>query len=93
MERSKIECGNLDELAKILYEEYVKERSYSVIDRLSRVTHKETAVQVLYDLIRGLKNEEDKKKFKDFIEMIENKLNEGDFYCIKLLALKALGYG
>ncbi|HLI46952.1 MAG TPA: hypothetical protein VKU94_07150 [Geobacterales bacterium] len=84
---------NIDEISDILYEEYVNRKAYSIVDRMSRVTHKETAIQVLYDAIRGITDEEKKKKFKEFIDSVTGDLEKGDFYQVKLVALKALTRG
>jgi hypothetical protein len=81
----------IDEVAKILHEEYVSNKSFSIVDRLSRVTHKETAVQVLYDALRGISDEKRRQVFRNFIDTISVQLEKGDFYYVKLLALKALG--
>ncbi len=90
---SHVETKIIDEVAKILYENYVKEKSYSIIDRLSRVTNKELAVSALYEALRGIRNEEERAKFKEFIDIITEKLEKNDIYQIKLLALKALSGG
>lgn len=90
---SYIETKIIDEAATILYENYVKEKSYSIIDRLSRVTNKELAVSALYDALRGIRNEEDRMKFKKFIDNVIETLEKNDVYPIKLLALKAISGG
>lgn len=86
-------CVNLDEVSEILYKEYVSDRSFSIIDRMSRVTHKDTAIQILYDAIRGIKDDKRKEKFKEFVDevskMLETNSSEA-ISCIKLLALKAI---
>jgi hypothetical protein len=84
------ECHNVDDIAKIIYENYVKEGQYSITDRLSRVPSKTSIIEVLYDAIRGVKNDEDKRKFKSFVDSISNMQDTDAIYCAKLLALKAL---
>lgn len=84
---------SIDEAAEILYENYVKEKSYSIIDRLSRVTNKELAVSALYDALRGIRKEGDRTKFQRFIDNITEFLEKNDVYPVKLLALKAISRG
>lgn len=87
------ECGNIGEISKVLHEYYVKDQHFSVIDRLSRVPSKLVLVEVLYDALRGIKDEESRSKFSYFISAIENLKDSDAIYCAKLLALKALGGG
>jgi len=84
------EYVNLDEISQILYNNYVKERQFSIIDRLSRAPSKLAIIEVLYDAIRGLKDNEDRAKFKRLVDSIQRMKDNDAIYHSKLLALKAL---
>jgi hypothetical protein len=81
---------NLDEISKVLYNNYVKERQFSIIDRLSRAPSKLAIIEVLYDAVRGIKEDDDRSKFKKFVDSIEKMKDSDAVYYSKLLALKAL---
>jgi hypothetical protein len=84
------ECGDITTAASILYENYVKEKYYSIVDRLSRVPSKLAIIEVLYDAIRGIRDDSERTQFSEFIKSIERLKDSDAIYCAKLLALKAL---
>ena len=91
-----IRCEGIQEAAKAIYDEILKEnpKALSSLDRLSRVPNAGAITSVLYDILRGFKEEENRGKVNNFIEDIKEKINrkedEEAILCAKLLALVAL---
>jgi hypothetical protein len=81
---------NLDEISRILYNNYVKDHYFSIVDRLSRAPSKLAIIEALYDAIRGIRDDDDRTKFRNFIRSIEQMNDSDAVYHSKLLALKAL---
>ena len=91
-----IRCEGIQEAAEAIYDEILKEnpKALSGLDRLSRVPNAGAITSVLYDILRGFKEEENRGKVNNFIEDIKEKINrkedEEAILCAKLLALVAL---
>ena len=92
----QVRCKGIQEAAETIYEEILKgTKAFSSLDRLSRVPNAGAIINVLYDILRGFKDEENRKKVNNFIEDIKEKINrkedEEAILCAKLLALVTLG--
>jgi hypothetical protein len=85
------------EFAKILYENYIRDNQYSVIDKLAYATSPHNLLVALYEALRGIKKSEERMKVSYIIRIIaENVSNEN---CVeealkiaKRVAVEALAY-
>lgn len=87
----------ISEAARILYENFIADKMYSPIDKLAMATSPQAVLYALYEILRGIRNHEDRNRLDYVVRAITDNLQreecvEEALILAKRLAARSMTY-